>query len=796
MAEDVTITLKADTSQYVKGINDAQKATQKLYETVDKGTKREKGLIEDLEDAIKDLSEARKKAYTVEDIEKYNKKLAEAKKDLQEYENAGVKANTNIEKSGNNLLKSVGKWALGFATITTAVMAFKKIIESTDKLSDKFARTLNGWKEGFNAMARAVANNDFKTFFQDVKNAVAEGQRFADTQEAIDDASRAARIEIAKNNTELLNLRIAQQNANLSKEEQIKLGQQAMDILKRNSALELQIAEQTLENDITNAAKRAKTTKEIVKAYLEQDEALLKNIALGERYNELQTQLANTVTVINQGTTSSTIVDKEAQKAIQAKIDALAPEAKLYSELAKNITNVIDTQKDKLTSDYEAIEAAKQAAKNLRVESALNADLADQNKKTDTDTVKSKEEYYNKLKQLQANYDKAVIESLSGEAKLEAVRDYELKQIKLFQSELEALGELTPEMKQQLQYLAEQVHKEFAAAMIKYGTLSSSEKEAVSQAIVSNLPTLESIQKSYIKTLPGDEFDFSLADKLGLGEQDIEDIKEALGDAFDEISNALDDYYSKEFENAEKHRELLDQRVSETQQALDDEIALYEAGYASNVEAKQKELAELQKARDEALKAEEQAQKKQLILESALQAAKLASAVANLFSKETAKLGIGGLISAGIGVAAMLVSFAASVAKIKSATTAYQLAEGGSGSDTGIITGKRHSEGGERFLDHVEVERGEQWGVLSRPASEKYGKVFHDMVSSFNKDQMPSFMPVTNQVRVENSGPNARLDKVNGSIKKLNDTIVKQVQISNIGGKKVIRNGNKVRIVG
>lgn len=101
-------------------------------------------------------------------------------------------------------------------------------------------------------------------------------------------------------------------------------------------------------------------------------------------------------------------------------------------------------------------------------------------------------------------------------------------------------------------------------------------------------------------------------------------------------------------------------------------------------------------------------------------------------------------------------------------------------------------------MDHVEVEGGEAFGVLSRSATSKYGDVFHNMVSSFNKDEMPQFMSpeVSNSVRIENSGPNSRLDKVNGSIKKLNEAITKQVQITNIGGKKIIRNGNKVRIVG
>ena len=60
----------------------------------------------------------------------------------------------------------MGSWALGFATVSAAVGVFKKIIESTDTLSDKFKATLNGWKEGFSAMARAIANNDLRIFLR------------------------------------------------------------------------------------------------------------------------------------------------------------------------------------------------------------------------------------------------------------------------------------------------------------------------------------------------------------------------------------------------------------------------------------------------------------------------------------------------------------------------------------------------------------------------------------------------------------------------------------------------------
>ena len=77
-------------------------------------------------------------------------------------------------------------------------------------------------------------------------------------------------------------LRIAQQNANLSREEQIKLGQRAVEILKENSKLELDIANSTLANDLKNAASKANTSEFIVSAYLKQDEALLENIEIGK----------------------------------------------------------------------------------------------------------------------------------------------------------------------------------------------------------------------------------------------------------------------------------------------------------------------------------------------------------------------------------------------------------------------------------------------------------------------------------------------------------------------------------
>jgi len=142
---------------------------------------------------------------------------------------------------------------------------------------------------------------------------------------------------------------------------------------------------------------------------------------------------------------------------------------------------------------------------------------------------------------------------------------------------------------------------------------------------------------------------------------------------------------------------------------------------------------------------------------------------------------------------------AASAVAVEIATISSQpLAKGGSGDDTGIIKGKRHSEGGERFLDHIEVEGGEAWGVLSRPATAKFGKEFHEIVSSFNRGEMPSITasPVNNSIFVNNDGSNSRLDKLIAEQRSLNEKYGKEPQIIVSGSRKIIRKGSNTRIIG
>ena len=245
--------------------------------------------------------------------------------------------------------------------------------------------------------------------------------------------------------------------------------------------------------------------------------------------------------------------------------------------------------------------------------------------------------------------------------------------------------------------------------------------------------------------------------------------------------------------DATRRRQLYDDQIYETQRSLDLELQLLEDGYANNVNAKRREIEELKKLRAEALKNEEEAIRKQRIADSIIQGVNLATSVTQIL-KEYTKIPLIGIGLAGAAIAALFALF--NSAKLKAAAST-KLAEGGTGSETGLITGKSHAAGGEHFLSHVEVERGERWGVLNRKASDRFGRTFDYMVSSFNKGEMPQFSEpeYSNNVTVNNDGSNSRLDKVISEQRKLNKKFnADQIILS--GQKKIIRKGNNLRIVG
>ena len=230
----------------------------------------------------------------------------------------------------------------------------------------------------------------------------------------------------------------------------------------------------------------------------------------------------------------------------------------------------------------------------------------------------------------------------------------------------------------------------------------------------------------------------SMAEFLGVTDEEFDDIKERLGDITEQITEGLQNILDAELEASEERLERIEGDIESKQDQLDTELALNEQGFASNVEGKREELDALEKQRQQELKKQESLAKKQFALDTAIQASSLITASANVL-KGFSTIPLVGQILGITQVALMVASFfatrASAFSKIKSGGSAER---GAVGDKTGMIQGRRHYQGGESFLDHLEVEDGEKFGILSRPATAKHGGLFEKFTLGLNDGRHPS----------------------------------------------------------
>lgn len=116
------VTMGVDTT----GLKEAEKAVADLgksVEVVTRAEKRELGILEEIEVQLKDLQEARKKAFTYEEISRFNKKIAETRMYMKEYATAGMEASVAIQKKMGLLQNTMSRLSGTAAKLGVAMLA-------------------------------------------------------------------------------------------------------------------------------------------------------------------------------------------------------------------------------------------------------------------------------------------------------------------------------------------------------------------------------------------------------------------------------------------------------------------------------------------------------------------------------------------------------------------------------------------------------------------------------------------------------------------------------------------------
>jgi hypothetical protein len=214
-----------------------------------------------------------------------------------------------------------------------------------------------------------------------------------------------------------------------------------------------------------------------------------------------------------------------------------------------------------------------------------------------------------------------------------------------------------------------------------------------------------------------------------LGFNLFDEKKEAIDTSLSYAMEGLNSFISAYAEAADKKRQLADAEVERTQNVLQAEIEARSKGYANEVETARKEVEEAKKNQQKAIEQQRRAQKLQIALDTASQAANLITASSLIWKQ----LGFPWAIPA---LAIMWGSFAAAKVKaiqaVGAGTEKYgegtvEFLEGGShqsGHDIDLGTKRdgtrRRAEGGEFFA------------VINKRNSRKYRREIPEVIGSLN----------------------------------------------------------------
>jgi len=412
----------------------------------------------------------------------------------------------------------------------------------------------------------------------------------------------------------------------------------------------------------------------------------------------------------------------------------------------------------------------------VRIQSRLHNEREQAARQAEQERISHYNQFREEMAKLEDQAEQERIARLEGLDRIHAEEQYALKQLEQLRESLEARFDLEQEHYETLRVLRDNIEQDFAqqrddyhADLLQqraaqrqrevqqelshqqeitelYRQIELAEADMMDQTGLLRLQVLRRQKQEEIALLEmaGDEISLLRARLLETELAEIEaqitearqvteagwrDYTDALQVAYQEITSVLNSIFSQQVNHWARERSLLDTRISETQRAIQQEIEINKQGYASNIEAQKEALATLERQREEALRKEEEAIKRQQQLDTLLQTTSLITASANIY-KSLSPLGPPGIVAA---IATIATMFGAFMRAKQQAQQAVQLSEGGSGEETGMITGRKHSQGGERFLDHVEVERGEHWGVLSANKAPRYANDFHAMVDAMNR---------------------------------------------------------------
>jgi hypothetical protein len=386
-------------------------------------------------------------AKTTRGTEEYYQKIEELKRlraILKEHQETVAGTKGAWDKIKGSFSSAQGILLAGLGGLTAAYESFKGVINSTDQLGDKFERTIGGWRGGFEALERALAtisNGGLANLGKKIREGIEEGRRYADALDSIDEATRALMMREAKEEVELNRLRIARNDVTKSDEERKKAADQVIIKEEQLAKLRTTISETAFQNESQNIAKITGLTKEEVLSYALQEEQMMKDIALGQQYNDLMNERTelNKKAATSRGQLDG--ADKKRFKELELAINNTSDETKRFAAAALLIPGPekMNKLRDSYIGLWGAIGSAEANVKDYSKQASLSAatqkadekDLAEVTKEAAKKRINSYELLQAKLKETADELEKwyQKIQLPDTDKEVESIRSRQLEDL-------------------------------------------------------------------------------------------------------------------------------------------------------------------------------------------------------------------------------------------------------------------------------------------------------------------------------------------------------------------------------
>lgn len=397
-----------------------------LRETIVEGVKKAKEAIKDLDAGSKDSTKnfkeqiAQQKQY-IKELAAEIKKLEEAREGttgskrsninvelgqmrhtlnaenaiLQDMQKKNIDLNKDEEKSQGGLVSSLGKWAIGLASVTAALQIGKSIIESTKDTADKFEFAVSAAQGGLEQLWRTIATGDFSNFFDNMGRAIKAGYDFAEAMDKVKESTWALQMDEADVKLKKYQLLEDIRNRELPKDQRIAKGEEYITLeeglaKKRtdNANLELDAFKKRAatisgiqEDEIVNTLKQVNQTTRIkAEAYNEDLERVksLKNQALLTSAPEENFRLTRQAQELNEEL-------KKAPEEVKTYANALRGVGKLKEEFIVGFVEAYKKVGDAAASGQEGSLRARNTLHSLKAEIKKDGEDAAKKAKEDAE---------------------------------------------------------------------------------------------------------------------------------------------------------------------------------------------------------------------------------------------------------------------------------------------------------------------------------------------------------------------------------------------------------------------------